>query len=62
MHGKHMFGLIEDFRSVSNKILIDFTRFKKWVNSKLTNRRMKLKNERMMQDDPKRAMLQEALS
>ena len=40
MHGKHMFGLVSDFRSVSNKILVDFTRFKKWINSKLTNRRM----------------------
>ena len=31
MEGKHMFDLIKDFRSITNKILIDYAKFKKWV-------------------------------
>ena len=35
MIGKNMFGLAKDFRSATNKILVDYNRFKKWVYSKL---------------------------
>ena len=52
MHGKHMFKLIKNFRSVSNKILIDFTKFKNWVNFKLTDRRKNVKQAKKRRDNP----------
>ena len=57
MQGKHIFGLIKDFRSVSNKILVDYVKFKKWVNMKLLNRRKSMKEAKSRQDDPRRAVL-----
>ena len=36
-----MFGLVKEFRSATNKILVDYNRFKKWVYSNLTSRRRK---------------------
>ena len=41
MAGKNMFGLVKEFRSATNKILVDYNRFKKWVYSALTNRKRK---------------------
>ena len=31
MEGKHMFGLVKDFRSVTNKILVEYGKFRKWI-------------------------------
>ena len=31
MEGRHIFDLIKDFRSNSNKILVDYGKFKKWI-------------------------------
>ena len=31
MEGRHIFDLIKDYRSSSNKILVDYGRFKKWI-------------------------------
>ena len=44
MEGKHMFDLMKDFRSITNKILVDYNKFKKWVYSKLkfAKKQMKL--------------------
>ena len=41
MVGRHIFGLVKEFRSATNKILVDYNRFKKWVYSNLTSRRKK---------------------
>ena len=35
MDGKNMFGLIKEFRSITNKILVDYNKFKKWIISSL---------------------------
>ena len=34
-----MFGLVREFRSETNKILVDYNRFKKWVYSALMQRK-----------------------
>ena len=39
MVGKNMFGLVKEFRSATNKILVDYNRFKKWVYSKLMGKK-----------------------
>ena len=41
MIGKNMFGLVREFRSATNKILVDYNRFKKWVYSSLMGRKRK---------------------
>ena len=43
MVGKNMFGLVKEFRSATNKILVDYNRFKKWVYSKLLSKKRKEK-------------------
>ena len=35
MESKHMFGLIKEFRSNTNKILVDYNKFKAFVSTKL---------------------------
>ena len=35
MEGKHIFELLKDFRCVTNKILVDYNKFKKWVYTKI---------------------------
>lgn len=35
MEGKHIFELLRDFRSISNKILVDHGKFKAWIYSRL---------------------------
>ena len=35
MEDKHIFELIKDFRSISNKILVDYGKFRTWVYAKL---------------------------
>ena len=33
MEGKHIFKLISDFRSDTNKILVEYAKFRKWIYS-----------------------------
>ena len=35
MQNKHIFELLKDYRSVSNKILVDYGKFKTWIQLKL---------------------------
>mmetsp|Transcript_30086 Transcript_30086/g.37198 ORF Transcript_30086/g.37198 Transcript_30086/m.37198 type:complete len:101 (+) Transcript_30086:878-1180(+) len=58
MQGKHIFGLIKDFRSISNKILVDYGKFKKWVFTKLKDAR----KEQEMKKDPKLKLLNSLLN
>ena len=39
MVGRHIFTVCKDFRSITNKILVDYNKFKGWLNSKLKERR-----------------------
>lgn len=38
MEGKHTFDLIKEFRSTSNKILIDYGKFRKWLQTAVKKR------------------------
>lgn len=58
MEGKHIFDLIRDFRSITNKILVDYGRFKKWVYSKLKRAR----KQKKIESDPRGALLQSILN
>ena len=35
MENKNIFNLLKDFRSISNKILVDYGKFKKWIYAKM---------------------------
>ena len=35
MENKHIFDVLTEFRSISNKILVDYGKFKKWIYAKL---------------------------
>lgn len=58
MEGKHLFDLIKDFRSITNKILVDYGKFKKWLYSSLK----KAKRQKKLDADPRRALIQSILS
>ena len=36
MKGRHIIAIIKDFRSSTNKILVDYAKFKGWLVAKLT--------------------------
>ena len=59
MIGKNMFGLAKDFRSATNKILVDYNRFKKWVYSKLMSQR---KSEKETKTWSRRVILDEMIN
>ena len=58
MEGKHIFDLIKEFRSASNKILVDYNKFKKWIFSTLRD----AKKERDIKNDPKKEILKSLLN
>ena len=60
MHGKHLFGLIKEFRSATNKILVDYNKFKKWIYSKLLTQK-KTDKDQIAGLASKRAMIEEVL-
>ena len=43
MQNKHIFELLKDYRSVSNKILVDYGKFKTWIQLKLKEANKKQK-------------------
>ena len=59
MIGKNMFGLVREFRSATNKILVDYNRFKKWVYSSLMGRKRK---ERKMKGWSRRLTLDQMIN
>ena len=58
MEGKHIFDLIKDFRSMSNKILVDYGKFKKWIFTIYRD----AKKERDNKNDPTKEILKSLLS
>ena len=52
MEGRHIFGVCKDFRSITNKILVDYNKFKGWLHSKLKERK---KLESFKKTDPRKA-------
>ena len=61
MQGRHIFGLIKDFCASTNKILVDYSRFKKWVFTKLMDHKKSLREEKRNKD-PRVTILNEILS
>ena len=58
MEGKHIFALIKDFRSISNKILVDYSKFKKWIYTKLQDE----KKQKDSTHDQKKVLLDHILN
>ena len=54
-----MFDVIKDFRSLTNKLLIDYNKFKKWLYSGMQRRR---RAEKLNRIDPRRAIVQDLVS
>ena len=50
MEGLHIFGVIKEFRSASNKIPVDYGKFIGWLNSKVKEKR---KIDKLKQTDPR---------
>lgn len=59
MERRHMFGLMKDFRSETNKILVDYGKFKKWVYSLLQSRK---KMDKLKLTDPGQALVESYFS
>jgi hypothetical protein len=59
MEGRHMMTVIKNFRSLTNKILVDYGKFKGWLLSKLKEMK-KLANLKLT--DPRKALLYEMFS
>ena len=57
MQGKHMFGLLKEFRSNTNKILVDYNKFKAFCMSKLNQAK---RNEKK-KNDPKQALIEKVM-
>ena len=54
-----MFDLVKDFRSITNKLLVDYNKFKKWAYSLLLKRK---KEEKDKLSETRRSMIKEAIS
>jgi len=54
MEGKHVFTVIKNFRSVTNKILVDYGKFKGWLFAKVNEMK---KLDRLKQTDPRKAIV-----
>lgn len=54
-----MFELVKDFRSITNKILVDYNKFKKWCYSVVMKRK---KAEKDKLGDSRRAIIEEMIS
>ena len=57
MRGKHMFGLIQNFRNKTNKILVDYNKFKSWLYGSLK----KLRRDEKEQSDTRSVFVKEIM-